>query len=55
MEGKIGTHMSSDLSPLASEGFLHQAQTGCDIFNWELGGSWATIQARASPWGRLNT
>lgn len=26
MEGKIGTHMSSDLSPLASEGFLRQAQ-----------------------------
>lgn len=49
MEGKIGTQMSSDLSPLASEGFLHQAQTWCYIFNGELGGSWATIQVRASP------
>ena len=45
MEGKIGTHMSSDLSPSASEGFLHQAQT------WliSLIGDWVGVGLKSKP------
>ena len=51
MEGKIGMHASSDLSPFASEGFLQGADRAPGGLNWELGGSLAAIEVRASPGG----
>lgn len=53
MEGKISIHMSSDLSTLAREGFLSQAQILPDIFNWGLGRNLAAVQARANPGGEV--
>lgn len=56
-EGKIGMHTVSDLSPSASEGFLHQAQTWLIylIGNWVGAGLQSKQSKPSGRGGRLNT
>lgn len=53
MEGKLAWQAHVKWCKPLGEGFLPQARTLPDIFNWELGGSLAAVQTRASPGGEV--